>query len=39
MRPKLTPLSPLAIHFITFFAAQRSNHDTGSETFAAFKVR
>ena len=38
MRPKVTPLSPLAIYFITFFAAQRSNHDTGSEAFAAFKV-
>jgi hypothetical protein len=25
MRPEVTPLSPLPIHFITFFAAQRSN--------------
>jgi hypothetical protein len=25
MCPKVTPLSPLPIHFITFFVAQRSN--------------
>ncbi len=25
MRPKVTPLSPLPIHLITFLAAQRSN--------------
>jgi hypothetical protein len=25
MRPQVTPLSPLPIHFITFLAAQRSN--------------
>ena len=25
MRPKVTPLSPLPIQFITFLAAQRSN--------------